>query len=86
MTWRDHLPVHPAAELFPALSPDDLRQLGEDIKANGVRQRVVVEPGENGEFALIVETWPGFLALDELIEAGLTWVDELRCVAAKVAR
>jgi hypothetical protein len=33
-TWRDVLPVHPAAELFPRMSESELRELGEDIRAN----------------------------------------------------
>src|SRR5262249_21170871 len=36
-SWRDVLPIHPAAELFPRMSPDELRVLGEDIKNNGLR-------------------------------------------------
>jgi hypothetical protein len=35
--WRDHLPVHPAANLFPLMSEPELRELGEDIKVNGLR-------------------------------------------------
>ena len=36
-SWRDTLPVHPAAELFPLMSPDELRELGADIvKKNGL--------------------------------------------------
>jgi hypothetical protein len=31
-SWRDVLPIHPAAELFPLMSPGELRALGEDIK------------------------------------------------------
>jgi hypothetical protein len=31
-SWRDGLPIHPAAELFPLMSADELRELGEDIK------------------------------------------------------
>jgi hypothetical protein len=34
-SWRDVLPVHPAAELFPQLSRDELLELGEDIKRHG---------------------------------------------------
>src|SRR5215216_2203690 len=37
ISWRDVLPVHPAADLFPMMSPEDLRALGEDIKANGLK-------------------------------------------------
>jgi hypothetical protein len=31
-SWRDVLPIHPAAELFPLMSEAELRELGEDIK------------------------------------------------------
>ena len=34
-SWRDVLSVHPAAELFPQMSADELRELGEDIKKHG---------------------------------------------------
>src|SRR5215470_7006140 len=35
--WRDILPIHPAAELWPPMAPDELRALGEDLKANGMQ-------------------------------------------------
>jgi transposase len=41
-SWRDHLKVHPAADLFPRMSEDELRELGEDIKANGLRSPIVL--------------------------------------------
>jgi hypothetical protein len=34
-SWRDDLPIHPAAELFPLMPPDELRALGENTKKNG---------------------------------------------------
>jgi len=37
-SWRDWLPVHPAAELFPLMSEAELKELGEDIKQNGLRE------------------------------------------------
>jgi hypothetical protein len=40
--WRKHLKVHPAAELFPPLSPEELQVLANDIKANGLHQRIVL--------------------------------------------
>src|SRR5262245_31360180 len=40
--WRDHLPVHPAAELFPLMSPDEVKELAEDIGKNGLNERVAV--------------------------------------------
>jgi hypothetical protein len=41
-SWRDVLPIHPAANLFPLMSPDELRALGEDIKKNGLKIPVTV--------------------------------------------
>jgi len=35
-SWRDVLDIHPAAELFPLMSPDELRVLGENIKKHGL--------------------------------------------------
>jgi hypothetical protein len=41
-SWRDVLPVHPAADLFPMMSEPELLALGEDIKRNGMRVAVAV--------------------------------------------
>jgi hypothetical protein len=41
-SWRDVLPVHPAADLFPMMSETELRGLGEDIKKNGLKSPVIV--------------------------------------------
>src|SRR5262245_13256590 len=35
-SWRDILPIHPAAELFPPLSRAELKELAADIRANGI--------------------------------------------------
>jgi hypothetical protein len=45
--WRKHLPVHPAAELFPIMSEAELRELGEDIKKNGLLSPIIID-GEDG--------------------------------------
>jgi ParB-like chromosome segregation protein Spo0J len=39
------LPVHPAAEVFPMLSPDDLAELAADIAEHGLAQPIVVKDG-----------------------------------------
>jgi hypothetical protein len=41
-SWRDVLPIHPAADLFPLMSADELRALGEDIKVTGLTSAVVL--------------------------------------------
>jgi hypothetical protein len=41
-SWRDVLPIHPAAELFPLMSRDELKVLGEDIRQNGLHVPVSV--------------------------------------------
>ena len=43
MSWRDHLKIHPAAELFPLMSEPELRELGEDIRANGLLSPIIID-------------------------------------------
>jgi hypothetical protein len=44
--WRDHLAVHPAADLFPLMSESEQRELGEDIKARGLHHPIVLYQGK----------------------------------------
>ena len=41
-SWRDVLPIHPAAELFPLMAPDALRALGADIKKGKLREPITL--------------------------------------------
>jgi hypothetical protein len=41
-SWRAVLPIHPAAELFPPMSPDELRALGRDIIKSGLTSPIVL--------------------------------------------
>jgi N6-adenosine-specific RNA methylase IME4 len=41
-TWCDVLPIHPAADLFPLMATDELRELGEDIKKNGLTSPIAI--------------------------------------------
>ena len=40
-SWRDALPIHPAAELFPLMSESELGELARDIKKHALRERPV---------------------------------------------
>jgi hypothetical protein len=43
--WRDHLQVHPAADLFPLMSETDpaaLKEMAEDIRRNGLQTAIVL--------------------------------------------
>ena len=40
-SWRDVVNIHAAADLFPMMSPDELKVLGEDIKRNGMTAPIV---------------------------------------------
>ncbi len=42
-SWHDILPVHPACAAFPDMSHEELVKLGEDIKPNGLQQKIVVQ-------------------------------------------
>jgi hypothetical protein len=39
--WRDILPVHPATELLPSISPEELKALADDIKASGLQFNIL---------------------------------------------
>ena len=64
MTWRDVLKIHPAADLFPMMSRDELIALGEDIKANGMKTTIVVlaTPVRDCRGARVAMNRAGFIA------------------------
>ena len=78
-SWRDVLPIHPAAALFPLMSADELRELALDIEKNGLKQPIVLwSPGYyyDGE-----EDRPRYLLdgrnrLDAMELAGLPVLDD----------
>jgi hypothetical protein len=43
--WRELLPVHPAAQLFPRMTEAELRELADDIGKNGLHERVKIYKG-----------------------------------------
>jgi hypothetical protein len=74
-SWRDVLPVHPAADLFPLMTPDELKALGEDIKANGLRVPVVIWYLEETGEAFLLD---GRNRLDAMELVGLDTADHIR--------
>jgi hypothetical protein len=50
MTWRDHIKVHPAADLFPLMSDAGLQELTDDIKESGGLTRRSALPWCESEF------------------------------------
>jgi hypothetical protein len=44
--WRQHLKIHPAADLFPLMSESELKELAEDIKKNGLKNPIVLVQSE----------------------------------------
>jgi hypothetical protein len=67
-SWRDTLPIHPAAALFPRMSSDELRELGKDIRKNGLRSSIALWQPDKGASALLLD---GISRLDAVeIELG----------------
>ena len=52
-SWRDVIQVHPAADLFPMMPPDELKTLGEDIRKNGMAVPIMVCKASGGGLCLI---------------------------------
>jgi hypothetical protein len=52
-SWRNVYKVHPAADAFPMLPEDELRKLGEDIKANGLKEPIILWVSETKECQVI---------------------------------
>jgi hypothetical protein len=67
--WRDVLPIHPAADLFPSMSESELRELGEDIKKNGMTSPIVL--GHWDKYDRKFSLWDGRNRLDALEAVGL---------------
>lgn len=71
-SWRAVIPVHPAADLFPMMAPDEKKALGEDIKKNGITVPVTLWKAGNGRLMLL----DGRNRLDAMEAAGLPVLDQ----------
>ena len=67
--WRDVIDVHPAADMFPLMTPDELKATSEDIKKHGVLIPVTLW----GPDALLLD---GRNRLDAMALAGFPVVGE----------
>jgi hypothetical protein len=70
-SWRDVLPIHPAAEKFPLMSPDELDALGEDIKANGLKSPIALLADDVSHALLMLD---GRNRCDSMERAGISLV------------
>jgi hypothetical protein len=68
-SWRDVIKVHPAADLFPMMTPDELKALAEDISKHDVLIPVTLW----GPDAILLD---GRNRLEALALAGFSAVDE----------
>jgi DNA-binding Lrp family transcriptional regulator len=74
--WRDVLPVHPAAELFPLMSEAELRELGEDIKKHGLTSCIVLwSPACGSKEVCLID---GRNRLDAMELVGIDTADVIR--------
>ena len=66
-SWRDTIPIHPAAALFPRPSDDELTKLGEDIRECGVLFPIAFYLDRDGNYSLL----DGISRLDAMERAGV---------------
>lgn len=71
-SWRDILPVHPAADLFPLMSESELRDLGKDIKKNGLVSPIILWRDDYASAMLL----DGRNRLDAMELAGISTVKD----------
>jgi hypothetical protein len=87
-SWRDVVSIHPAADLFPMMTADELKALGEDIRKNGQGVPIILWEAEKGAPLLLLD---GRNRLDAMEAAGLPvlnqdgrWLDcGVRCDRAR---
>lgn len=51
--WRDLFDIHPAAELFPLMGEDDLKELAKDIEKRGLEVDPIFITGNDGRLTLV---------------------------------
>jgi hypothetical protein len=71
-SWKDVIKVHPAADMFPMMSETELKELGEDIKANGLRSPFILWADKPGGSRFLLDGRNRFEAAER---AGLLRID-----------
>ena len=69
-SWRDVLPIHPAALKMPPYNEAELRELGEDIKKNGLQSPIVLYQEKRND-GLHYSLLDGINRLDAMVLVGL---------------
>jgi hypothetical protein len=72
-SWREVIPVHPAAELFPLMIPGELKALSADIQKNGLAVPVILWEDPNDKSLSLLD---GRNRLDAAEVAGLPVLDK----------
>jgi hypothetical protein len=73
-SWRDVLPVHPAADHLPLLPHDELVALADDIKQHGLQVPIVLWgefTGEGASTRIVCQVLDGRNRLDAMMLAGM---------------
>lgn len=70
-SWRDMIEVHPAANLFPMMSDEELKALGEDIKQHGLNEPIAITYQKPGGGPYQYSLIDGRNRLDAMEMAGL---------------
>jgi hypothetical protein len=78
MNWRGHLPIHPAAELFPLMrdtDPQGLQELADDIAKHGLRTAIIIwsNSDDDEQYEALLD---GRNRLDAAAQAGLLSIDD----------
>jgi nucleotidyltransferase/DNA polymerase involved in DNA repair len=87
-SWRDVLLIHPAAEIFPAMSKDELHALGEDIKKTGLISGPVIWEAEKDAQLFLLDGRSRLDAMEavgiETVKDGwLAWNIQRKCLQAR---
>ena len=68
VSWRETYKVHPAADIFPMMSDDELQKLGEDIKASGLKHPIIFQNTDNNGDEILLD---GRNRLEAMERAGI---------------